>query len=194
MFHNKMQFGINTSNNKNPDILLCAGSNDFIPQQFFIDIINNYNPTKPQVYGIDNYHNGKNCIFFSKYDIAKEEFIPENAFWWDGVSNFAGREIYKYTGGIIGVNRNLIINNKELINTWGYDEGETEKQALKTVNVDKFNSKNMYFFNVKTVNDKDLNTLKQLFEVGLKHINIDNDIDLQQKKIILDDIEYYKSL
>lgn len=194
MFEKKMNSGVSISISKNPNILLCAGSNDYIPIKFFHDVINFFKSDIPQVYGIDNFYNGCNCVYFAKYNTDKEEFINNNEIWWDGISNFCGREKYHYCGGIIGVNKNLLDNNAELLKTWGFDEGETERVALNTKNVAKFNSKNLYFFNIKTINDKDLNTLSELNKVNLKKINIYSDIDENNRQIILNDLEYYKSL
>ena len=30
-------------------------------------IVDYYNPEKPQIYGIDNYENGNNCVFITHY-------------------------------------------------------------------------------------------------------------------------------
>lgn len=194
MFFNKMNYGVKMSYSKNPDIVFCAGSNDYIPETFFINVIEYYKNNKPQIYGIDNYYNGLNCVYFAKYDPKKEEFINNDEIWWDGVSNFSNRERYHYCGGIIGVNKFLLDNNKDFINKWGFDEGETEENALKIDNIDKFNSKNLYFFNVKTVNDNDLNTMDSLHSVDLVRVNIFNDLPTSQYNNIINDLEYYQKI
>jgi hypothetical protein len=121
MFSDKIRTGTQYSFEKQPfDIMLAAGSNDYICYDFFEEIIKYYNPNIPQIYGIDNYYNGKNAVFYCNYDGKKEltnkrtcimNSITDNniSYWWNGISSYHGREIYNYCAGIFGGNYNCAV-------------------------------------------------------------------------------------
>jgi len=173
MFNDKIKTGTMLMISKKPfDINLCAGSNDYICYEFFEQIINYYNPDKPQIYGIDNYYNGKNAVFYCYYNgnpDKKEKCLTTNtknnilAYWWDGLSSYHGREKYKYCGGIIGGNFNYYTTYKdEILEKINYDEGIVEKNLLENTAADKFISKELFYINIKSPNNNDISTYKKL--------------------------------
>jgi hypothetical protein len=167
MLSDKFKFSYKKSIEKNPNITLLAGSNDYICYNFFKQIIEFYKPNEKQIYGIDNYNNGENVVLITKYDNKNSKIKIENDFWWNGISNWNNRNQYSYCGGIIGFNNCLYSNHyDELINNCiTCDEGEIERNILNLPNVIKFNSKNIFFFNLKTENDSDLNSYKLLLDL-----------------------------
>jgi hypothetical protein len=167
MLSDKFKFSFEKSMDKKPNITLLSGSNDYISYNFFQQIIDFYNPNKKQVFGIDNYSNGGNVVLISKYDNKNSKIKIENDVWWNGISNWNGREEYNYCGGIIGFNDCLYLKHyDEVINNCIHcDEGEIERNLLNLSNVVKFNSKNVFFFNLKTENDSDLNSYNLLIDL-----------------------------
>jgi hypothetical protein len=185
MLSDKFNFSFQKSIQKKPNITLLSGSNDYICYDFFKQIIEFYKPDEKQIYGIDNYNNGSNVVLVCKYDNKNEKIKIEKDIWWNGISNWNDRQKYNYCGGIIGFNNCLYLKHyDELINTCiDCDEGEIERKILNLQNVIKFNSKNVFFFNIKTENDSDLNSYKLLLNlIQTDVINfVDFNTDLQQK-------------
>jgi hypothetical protein len=167
MLSDKFKFSFKKSIEKKPNITLLGGSNDYICYDFFKQIINFYNPNEKQIYGIDNYNNGSNVVLIGKYDNKNSKIKIENDVWWNGISNWHNREKYSYCGGIIGFNDCLYLNHYDEVieNCINCDEGEIECKILSLPNVVKFNSKNVFFFNLKTENDSDLNSYKLLLDL-----------------------------
>ena len=176
MLGTKINVGINKSLLNDPDILLWGGSNDYISFDFFEQIINYYKPDVPQIYGIDNYQNGKNAVFFTHFCGAKcldnQPSITDNpnlSYWWDGVSNYYNREKFQYSGGILGINKNCFNLYPDILSVWSFDEGAIEEFILKKQNIDKFNSKNIFYMNIKSLSKNDITTYDTL-----KILNINN--------------------
>ena len=176
MLGTKINVGINKSLLNDPDILLWGGSNDYISFDFFEQIINYYKPDVPQIYGIDNYQNGKNAVFFTHFCGAKcldnQSSITDNpnlSYWWDGVSNYYNREKFQYSGGILGINKNCFNLYPDILSVWSFDEGAIEEFILKKQNIDKFNSKNIFYMNIKSLSKNDITTYDTL-----KILNINN--------------------
>lgn len=141
MLTEKFKYGMQLSAKTDADILLLAGSNDYISYDFFKQVIEYYNPEKPQLFGIDNYYNGNNAVYMVYYDGMIDNFQYDNSFWWDGLSPHYGREKYKYCGGIIGINRTSIELYDDIIENYTFDEGQIEEFILSKPNMDKFTSK-----------------------------------------------------
>jgi hypothetical protein len=176
MLTEKVRIGMQISTNIGADILFWAGSNDYICYDFFKQVIEYYDPEKPQIYGIDNFYNGKNAVFFTHYDASKDAekkycLTANNSdmcYWWNGLSNYEGREKYKYCGGIIGVNMKCVHLYPDIINNWNADEGQLEEYILSKPNIDKFTSTNVFYFNVKTLDNSEINTYKVLYNRNIK--------------------------
>lgn len=71
MLSDKINTGIKLASRYNDDIIFWAGSNDYVSQDFFEQIIEYYNPNNRQIYGITSFINGNNANFYSKYDEKK---------------------------------------------------------------------------------------------------------------------------
>jgi hypothetical protein len=159
----KIRYGMQMSFMKNADIYLLMGSNDYISYEFFTQIIEYYNNEYPQLYGIDNYYNGQNIVSIPIYDSMQNTFISETKYVWDGISSHCGRDKFKYCGGIIGINRKCISLYDDVLDIFQDDEGIIEERFLSKLHIDKFNSKNVIFMNIKTTSNKEINTHEQLY-------------------------------
>jgi hypothetical protein len=196
MLNAKINFGINMAMRDEPDIILWAGSNDYISFDFFEQIINFYDSNEKQIYGIDNYLNGNNASFLCVYD-GITNFLDihnkDEAFWWNGI-HIEARKHYNYIGGIIGINKKIYKENPEILKIWNCDEGQVEHIILKINNIKKFNSKEVFFFNIKTSSNNDLNKLSSLKNLFCKNIIKFNDFNNDLKKKINDEMSYLLNL
>ena len=145
MLSEKYKFSFRKSIEKRPNITLLNGSNDFISFNFFEQIINSYNPTQSQLFGIDNFFNGKNCSNILLYDHNTNNFVDE--FLWTGVQTY--REQYKYIGGIIGWNDTFYNLNQDCQGIISFDEGEIESISCSIPTTVKFQSNECFFLNIK---------------------------------------------
>ena len=155
MLTDKFRFAYKKSMQKKPHISLLAGSNDFISVNFFEQIINNYNPNIKQLFGIDNFYNGNNRIALDSYDGTS---FLQNLIWTTGLSDYGTRLKYKYVGGIIGFNNILYEHHYNLLmeQIITFDEGEIEFKTLQLPDVNKFQSKNVFFINIKTKSNSEI--------------------------------------
>ena len=196
MLTNKFKFAYEMSFLKNPDVVLLNGSNDFVSYNYFQQITNFYNPNEKQLYGIDNYNNGNNFVFFSKKNFFNNDDIDlsknkDNYFLWNGVSNVANRIEYNFCGGSIGFNKHLYNCNKDFIleKCISFDEGLIEKTIMSIYNCVKFNSKNVLYVNLKTNSNTELNTYTSLNN-DFKRTNciIENEILSNENKKSLNEL------
>lgn len=182
MLRDKIRYGMSISKKNNADILLWAGSNDYICFDFFKQIIDYYDTTKPQLYGISNYKNRNNAVYFTHYDgnrdINNSHCLTANnkttCYWWDGISNYCNREKYNYCGGIIGINNKCVELYPDIIHNWTEDEGFDEEYVSKKKDIDIFISQNCFYMNIKTVSKTELHsftTLKELNNNNLLQFN-----------------------
>jgi hypothetical protein len=193
----KIRYGMNVSKQKNTDIIFWGGSNDYICFDFFRQIIDYYNPKKPQIYGIDNYKNGNNAVFMTHYDGNKNIKFgndTELTYWWDGVSDYCGRQKYNYCGGIIGVNKQCCDMYPDILLNWNFDEGQVEEYILKKPNIDKFNSKNLFWMNIKTLNQTEITPFEILKKYNEKNILNFNYFSKEFKKKYIAEFNYFNKL
>jgi hypothetical protein len=147
MLSEKFKFSFYKSIEKKPNITLLNGSNDFISFNFFEQIISSYNSKQSQLFGIDNFLNGKNITDVLVYDHVSNKFT--NEFIWNGIQK--GREKYMYIGGIIGWNDTFYNENKLHLNRIiTYDEGEIENKSCSISTTVKFQSRDCIFLNIKS--------------------------------------------
>ena len=172
MLTDKFKYGYKKSIEKKPNITLLMGSNDYICYDFFEQIINFYNPNEKQIYGIDNYNNGKNTVLMTKYNGNNNMLDKPSSFWWDGIQSNDNREKYQYVGGIIGFNDlfytthyNILMN--QIIS---FDEGEIERKILTIPNIVKFNSNECFFFNIKTISSNEITSFDILYSIFKNNI------------------------
>jgi hypothetical protein len=191
MFASKINTGINISRNKNPDIIFCAGSNDYISFNFFEQIINYFDINKKQIYGIDNYIKGNNICIINNFDNENNKLLIEKSFIWNG-KHIKLREQFNYSGSIIGINRKTYIEHDDIMKIWSFDEGGVEEYILNKDNIDKFQSENIISFNTKSNND--LNTYEGL-KYNLRDFIINfEDLDSDTNLKINEELIYYNNL
>lgn len=195
MLDSKINYGMNLSNKTNADILLWTGSNDYICFNFFKQIIEYYNNNTSQIYGIDNYVNGNNAVYYCKYNNNTISENDEDIFWHNDEFNYSVRKIYKYVGGVFGLNRKVIDLHHDILEKWNCDEGIDEKIILDKGNIDKFNSKNLFYMNIKINGDTDINSYELLYSV-MKNDLIEDNKFLNNKflKIFNNELDYFKQI
>ena len=170
MLTEKFKYAYKMSFLKNPDISLLNGSNDFVSYNYFKQIVDFYNPNEKQLYGISNYNNGNNFVFYSKYSFFESGLIDfkdnNNYFLWNGISKYHGREKYSFCAGNIGFNKYFHDYNGDFLykNCISCDEGIIEK-TLITLGANVFISRNVLYLNIKTENNKELNTYSNLYNL-----------------------------
>ena len=91
-------------------------------------------------------------------------------YWWNGISDYHGREKYNYCGGILGGNFKYALTYPEFIENVVYDEGKMEKMFLDKPFVDKFNSKELFYMNIKVPNNKDMTCYNKLLKYNEDNI------------------------
>jgi hypothetical protein len=201
MLGKKINQGINLSVKNDTDIVLWAGSNDYICFDFFEQIINYYNPEKPQIYGIDNYTNGKNAVFLTHYDgnrcVNKSLCLTSHkkmSYWWDGISDYDGRKKYKYSGGIIGINKKCLSLYPDILSVWGFDEGAIEEYILKKPQIDKFTSKNIFYMNIKTLSNTEITSFNTLKNFNKNNMLNFKDFSDEFKEKFIKEFDYFVDL
>lgn len=155
MLTSKFRFSFNKSFEKKPNISLLNGSNDFVSSNFYEQIIDFYSPDQKQLFGINNFTNGRNYTFYGLFNSLNNEFTDE---WiWNGVSP-PPRDQYKYCGGIIGFNDLFYKSNYDNLNNYiiSADEGSIEMLSRNQPNTVMFNSTECFFLNIKSDNNSDL--------------------------------------
>jgi hypothetical protein len=183
MLRAKIKHGMNISKKKNADIMLWAGSNDYICYDYFEQIIDYYDPTKPQLYGISNYKNGKNAVFFTHYDgnrdINNLHCLTANdkttCYWWDGISDYCNRKKYNYCAATIGINNKCDKLYPDIIDNWTEDEGFVEEYITKKNKIDIFVSQNCFYMNIKTMSETEIHSFSILRDLNNKNLLQFND-------------------
>jgi hypothetical protein len=194
MLDYKVKTGMQVAKSKNPDIILWMGSNDYVPYKFFVDIIEFYNPNAPQMYGIDNFYNGENAVFYCIYDgHSKSIDIHNEAWWWSGLSPYP-RNKYKYCGGAIGLNKAAYTKYPDIISCWSFDEGEDERMISEKGDVQKFNSSKLFFFNIKMKSGTEINSYNGLRSYFANEVIQFSALSPDLRKHISDDTKYVMDL
>ncbi len=149
---------------------------------FFEQVFNYYNPNNKQIFGITNYSNGNNINLYCKYNQINNKLDDSTNFYWDG-RHPGSRHIYNYTGGIIGFNQKTYKEHPDIIEVWNCDEGFDEKYILDRGGIDFFNSKNIFWINIKSNDNNDITKYE-----GLKKNYISNksilDLDVINEYLI----------
>lgn len=192
MLSDKINTGIKLASRYNDDIIFWAGSNDYVSQDFFEQIIEYYNPNNRQIYGITSFINGNNANFYSKYDEKKNDFNIHDkvSFWFNGIHP-GNRKKFKYVGCIIGLNSKLLNENKDILEIWNCDEGYVEEYILNLENIDFFSSKNIFSWNIKTTTNNEVTSFDTLKTQYLNSSSIISFDDIQYKNKINDEIKYF---
>lgn len=201
MLGEKINLGIKISARNGTDIILWAGSNDYICVDFFEQIISFYKPDVPQIYGIDNFNNGKNAVFYTKYDGKRnhEKLMclschKKFSYWWNGISDYCDRKKYKYCGGIIGINRKSLTLYPDILKKWSYDEGEIEEFILSRPEMEKFKGNNLFYMNIKSISNNDVTGYDTLKELNKKNTLNFNSFSEEFKKKFITEFYYFEKL
>jgi hypothetical protein len=173
----KVNFGMRIAYARDDtDIIFWAGSNDYIGLSFWKQVIEDYDPKIMKLYGIDNFHNGRNAVFFTRYDGKKVTNWGEpDVFFVTGQDSFT-RSKYLYIGGALGITRNALVEYPDILDYWNCDEGANEYYILhETYNasnssskkfIHKFDSKEVLFMNIKVNRNQDATSAKYLSELN----------------------------
>ena len=156
MLDGKINRGMKLSFETGADVMCWVGSNDYICYDYFEQIINHYNSDKMQLYGIDNYFNGKNAVYYCKVNESDND-----NYWHNGKHGYCGRSNMQFAGGIIATNRTCLQANPHILKQWSCDEGKDELRIMKIPNMDKMTSKECFFLNIK-INKCDITTFERL--------------------------------
>lgn len=196
MFDKKIKKGIQICKSKGTDICLWMGSNDFIPKLFFEQVIAkflNNGRNEPQMYGIDNYKNGKNAVFFATYNGNDNSLdINNQAFWWSGLSS-APRDVFSYTAGIIGFNKFGAEKYPEIITNWHYDEGEDERMMTQRGFI-KLTTNECFYLNIKMLSKTELHSYERLYNYYYKFILNFTDFNSSFRDYVNAEVFYLLSL
>ncbi len=147
MLDGKINKGMELSFETGADVICWVGSNDYLCYDYFEQIINYYNSEKMQLYGIDNYFNGKNAVYYCKVN----DDGCDN-YWHNGKHTYCGRSNIQFAGGTIAVNRKCLQANPHILKQWDCDEGKDELNIMKIPNMDKMTSNKCFFLNIKIKN------------------------------------------
>jgi hypothetical protein len=211
MLYNKVKTSFKISISKSPDITFFAGSNDFIPFDFFEQVISSFHSTTPQIYGIGNNQFANGCVFMVDYDGGTLDF--EDGYYWDGIYHHGYFESpytyywdgvrhdgyfespYNYCSGIIGINK-LAYLKYNVADNWGYDERKNELMCYETGDIKHASIKNAYYLNIKNKQGNDISNFNEAKQIHINTnvANLEDKITDTMKKQILSDIEYFNNL
>lgn len=182
MLSQKFNYGFKQAYKKNVDIILLAGSNDYICFHFFYNILINYNNSYQQ-YGISNFYEGNNLCLYVQYDNLY--FNLKKIYIHDGVHNYSRRQKYKYIGGLHGYSKKLLDKFPNILDKTNCDEGNNEYiitlliEQYPDLNINSMKTKNCFFINTKFGNDSEINSFKNLLKLIKKSkiLKINTDIN-----------------
>jgi len=151
----KLKLGFEKAKQKNPDIILQDGSNDFLSENFFIQIKNKYKENDLQMFGFNKtVEENSNLMFI--LNIKHNKINDENIiFLWDGTYSNEfyknrGKQLY-FSGSAIGANRKLYQNEKFFFDA---DECLMELKMTDTIeNVSKVFVNDVVSLNIKSDQD-----------------------------------------
>mmetsp|Transcript_19106 Transcript_19106/g.31980 ORF Transcript_19106/g.31980 Transcript_19106/m.31980 type:complete len:358 (-) Transcript_19106:167-1240(-) len=165
----KVQAGMNYSfHHKDSDIMMWAGSNDYVSFNFWRQMIESYDPTRMAMFGIQTYDNSRSIIFYTKFDGHRIfNRTSEITYWQSGEQGGPRYNRYHFIGGVIGVTTNFIAKYPTKIFKWNYDEGEVERHFIRTAKRAQDNmkihlAKEVAFMNIKVDNGHEISSLENL--------------------------------
>ena len=213
MLGKKVRFGVNLAISSDYDVLLVAGSNDFVSDCFFLNLINNYNANVPQIYGIGDYYDGKNIVGLIPYKRGMNiNLTSADNVWWKGYRNcqydkqtqtywdnkhgfILNKFTNEFTGGIIGCNKN-VLQEKEILERIDFSERTFEchcKSLIKNLHV--VTTKNIVNLNVKCISGADLHNIKDINQVLYLLDKLDvSEMDALLERTLTTHIEYFNNL
>ena len=202
MLSQKFNYGYKKAYEKDVDIILLVGSNDYICFHFFYNILINFNNSYQQ-YGISNFYEGNNfCLYVEFKNLY---FNLKKMYIHDGVHNYSDRQRFKYIGGLHGYSKKLLDKFPNILDETNCDEGKNEYivtlliEQYPDLNISSMKTKNYFFINTKFGNKNEINSFKKLFERSNKSkilkINIDIDIKNENNYInLFDELIYLQKI
>lgn len=193
MLTNKINYAFKKSYEKNVDLLLWFGSNDYVCAHYFTNILEKYNNGFQQ-YGITDFYNGNNfCIYIELKNLI---FNLDNFYIHNGIHDYCDRNKYKYIGCTHGYSKKILDKFPEILDKITCDEGSNEYLVTELIkkypklNINNMKTNNCFFLNVKFGNDE-LHSFKRL-----KKLNKNNILDfnklINNYKIFLENLIYIK--
>ena len=212
MLGEKVRVGVNLATSSDYDVILVAGSNDFISDEFFLNIINKYNAKVFQIYGVGDYYNGKNIVGVIQYKHGSS-IILNNAdnIWWKGYRNdqyhketpeywtnkgiISDDTVNEYTGGIIGCNKN-VLKEKDILEGINFSERTFERHCRSLIeNLEIVATDNIVNLNMKSTSGADLHPIQEVHQVLKTLDTIDiSTMEPRLKQTIFAHIEYFNKL
>lgn len=186
----KINTGMKLAINGTPDIVLWAGSNDFVSLNFFDQIISEYSPTIKQTYGISKHTPSGNVILIANNDHVLNKLT--DGFYWDGIQT-QHRKHFAYCGAILGMNSSLYVAHPDILDVWCFDEGLCEKNMLAKPNVSQFVGKNIFNINPKTPS-LDLNSYTLLSSILANHKLYFKNLSPEMQLYIKDQLKHWHAL
>ena len=118
---------------------------------FWKQVIAGYNPAAMILYGIDNFFNGRNAVFYTQFiGCGMWNRSKAETFWQSG-RHPGAKSVFYFAAGVLGISRSALERYPAILQKWNCDEGENEAFALKYGNnedpmqrVHKFNSSEFF--------------------------------------------------
>ena len=196
----KINYGIALARKTDFDVLLIAGSNDYVDSLFFQNLLKNYNTNIPQLYGISNTMNGNNICCILPYSCDIDLIITDDTPVWHGYNTISAHSQHTYSiylGGLIGFNRILNNEYQELVNNANGSETDFEMDCIKEIpNLMRVKTNNLVSLNIKSNSGADLthmNMIRYFISQGANS-SIFSELSEKTKQNILDSIKKFNVL
>ena len=195
MTKEKIKYGNCISYEKTPcDILLTAGSNDYICFDYVEQLINFYKPNERQMYGFGNNMNGNNMVIVCNYEFIKNGPTLVNNVWWDGYYDklIVDSDSLIYCSGLIGCNYECLHNNIHILENITHDEIEMERIIKSDKSVKIFTCQNCFYMNIK-IEGFDITGFSKCYVYALNNYTRYNfnDFDNKFKNMFNDEYIYF---
>tara|TARA_B100000424_G_C22943920_1_gene502282 strand:- start:3180 stop:4100 length:921 start_codon:yes stop_codon:yes gene_type:complete len=196
----KIKYGINLARKNDYDILLVAGSNDYIDPLFFRNLLSKYKIDIPQIYGVSNAKNGNNICCVLPYSYDEDLTISNDTPMWNGYNNIHDHEYNRnsiYLGGIIGFNRFLNDKYTKYVDNVNASECDFEDSCRKEIpNLMIITTEKLVSLNIKSNSGADLTHMElvnQFIEQGADICKL-HELSEDMKQKILTAIKYFNDL
>jgi hypothetical protein len=182
---NKVQHGLTLARKTDFDVLLVAGSNDYIDSLFFHNLLQKYKTTIPQLYGISNTNNGNNVCCILPFSSDTDLIISDDTLVWHGYNNIPAHSEHThsiYLGGIIGINRLLNDEYAEIVDNANGSESEFENECIQKIpNIMRIITDDLVLLNIKSNSGADLTHMSMVKYILSQHANSSTFCELSEK-------------
>ena len=168
----KIQRGMHHSfHNKDTDIIIWAGSNDYISFSFWRQMIEEYHPKRHMLFGMEPFHRGRNVVFYTKFNgdsLINRTTAPT---YWQSGHQHSIRAKLQYIGGVLGVTRSVLRAYPATLQSWNCDEGHVEESILSAGKgrVKLFHAKEAFFMNIKEDAGHEVTNWKLLHDLNFRY-------------------------